>query len=125
VTEGSHSRGGTDLRTPSRARAEKPGGGRTEPPGHRGEPALSAYTDRTLGEFLAEVGAGHAPPAAGSVAAACVALSASLCAMTARLSGRQLTAPVAGQLTAEAERLSARAAALIQANAQAIRDRAD
>jgi formiminotetrahydrofolate cyclodeaminase len=74
-----------------------------------------------LGNFLAEIGAGHAPPAAGCAVAACVALSASLCAMTARLSRRQLTAPLASELAAEAERLGARAAALIQADAEAVR----
>jgi methenyltetrahydrofolate cyclohydrolase len=79
------------------------------------------YLDMPLGDFLAEVGAGHAPPAAGCAIAACVALSASLCAMTARLSRRQLIAPLASELTAEAERLGARAAALVQADAEAVR----
>jgi formiminotetrahydrofolate cyclodeaminase len=75
----------------------------------------------TLGEFLTEVCAGHAPPAAGSVAAAAVALSASLCSMTARLSRRQLTPAIAGELAVEAQQLSEQAAAQIQADAEAVR----
>jgi formiminotetrahydrofolate cyclodeaminase len=75
----------------------------------------------TLGEFLTDVAAGHAPPAAGSVAAATVALSASLCAMTARLSRRQFAPATAGELTAEAQRLSEQAAVQIQADAEAVR----
>jgi formiminotetrahydrofolate cyclodeaminase len=99
-------------------RDENPAGG---PGGGHPAPALPAYLDLPLGEFLAELAAAHAPPAAGCAVAASVALSASLCAMTARLSRRQLTPYVAGELTAEAERLGVRAAALIQADAEAVR----
>lgn len=82
---------------------------------------LPVYLDMPLGAFLAELGAGRAPPAGGCAAAACVALSASLCAMTARLSRRQLGSSLAAELTAEAQRLSASAGAQIQADAEAVR----
>ena len=58
-------------------------------------------------------------PGGGAAAALGVALAASLCVMTARLSGRQL--PEAAELAAEAERLAGLVAPLAQADADAYR----
>jgi formiminotetrahydrofolate cyclodeaminase len=75
------------------------------------------YLDMPLGAFLGELSAPMPAPSGGGAAAAAVALGASLCAMTARLSARQLTPEVATALTADAERLRRRSASLIQADA--------
>jgi formiminotetrahydrofolate cyclodeaminase len=78
-----------------------------------------AYLDMPLDGFLTAMAAGQAAPGGGSAAAAAVAVSACLCAMTARLSARQLTEDVAGELAAVAERLRSAAAPLIEADADA------
>jgi len=82
-------------------------GDATSPDGYLGLP---------LGRFL-DVLAEPAPvPGGGGAAALAVASAASLCAMAARLSARQLAAE-ADTLAIESERVAAEAAALIQADA--------
>jgi formiminotetrahydrofolate cyclodeaminase len=76
-----------------------------------------AYLDMPLGAFLGALAAAEPAPSGGGAAAVAVALGASLCAMTARLSARQLTRDQASELTIEAERLAARSASLIKADA--------
>ncbi len=70
-----------------------------------------------LSGFFAALADGTAAPGGGCAAAAAVAIAAGLCAMTARLSIRQLTEDVAAELAAEASALQAATAALIQADA--------
>jgi methenyltetrahydrofolate cyclohydrolase len=75
------------------------------------------YLGLQLGRFL-DLLAGPGPaPSGGGAAALAVALGSALCAMTARLSARRLGTAEAAALTTEAERLSAAAASLIQADA--------
>ena len=75
------------------------------------------YLDLPLGAFLGALSSAEPAPSGGGAAAAAVALGASLCAMTARLSARQLTIELATDLTTDAERLRHRSASLIQADA--------
>lgn len=91
------------------------------PAGPPGEPGPRGYLDQPLGEFLGLLSAGHAAPGGGSAAALAVALGASLCAMAARLSTRQLARLHSEFLVAEAERLRNSAAALVQADAESYR----
>jgi methenyltetrahydrofolate cyclohydrolase len=63
--------------------------------------------------------AGKPAPAGGSAAALTVAQAAALCAKTARLSARQLTADRAGQLTTEADRIRTTAVGLVDQDARA------
>jgi methenyltetrahydrofolate cyclohydrolase len=63
--------------------------------------------------------AGKPAPAGGSAAALTVAQAAALCAKTARLSARQLTADRAGQLTTEADRIRTAAVGLVDQDARA------
>ena len=51
------------------------------------------YLDLPVGQFLAALSAPTPDPGGGAVAALAVSLAASLCAMTASLSTRQLTGP--------------------------------
>ena len=83
--------------------------------GHSGP----CYLDLPLRAFLGLLADGRPAPAGGAAAALGVPLAASLCAMTARLSGRQL--PGAAQLAADAERLAGLVAPLAQADAEAYR----
>jgi methenyltetrahydrofolate cyclohydrolase len=78
-----------------------------------------AYLDLPLAAFLSALADAEPAPSGGGAAAVTVALGASLCAMTARLSARQLTQDLASELTTEAERLRDRSASLIQADADA------
>jgi len=71
--------------------------------------------------FLDALAAGSAAPAAGSAAALVLAQAAALCAKAARLSAGQLTAGRAARLTAEAERIRAAAASLIDEDPRAYR----
>ncbi len=80
-----------------------------------------SYLDQSLGQFLGTLSAGHAAPGGGSAAALTVALGASLCAMAARLSARQLAGLDIEFLVAEAERLRGSAASLVQADAESYR----
>jgi methenyltetrahydrofolate cyclohydrolase len=75
------------------------------------------YLDLPLRTFLGLLADGRPAPAGGAAAALGIALAASLCAMTARVSGRQL--PEAAELAAEAERLADLVAPLAQADAEA------
>lgn len=77
-----------------------------------------SYLELPLGEFLVTLSAGHAAPGGGSAAALTVSLGASLCAMAARLSTRQLAGLDIEFLVAEAERLRNSAASLVQADAE-------
>ena len=76
------------------------------------------YLDMPLGRFLAALAGSEAAPGGGAAAAVAVTLGAGLCAMTSRLSARQLTETLTADLTADADRLSARTASLIQADAE-------
>lgn len=76
-----------------------------------------SYLDLPLRTFLGLLRDDQPAPAGGAAAAVGVALAASLCLMTARLSSRQL--PEAAELAAEAERLADTVAPLAQADADA------
>jgi methenyltetrahydrofolate cyclohydrolase len=85
-----------------------------------GAPAPSpAYLDLGIGQFLDALSAATPDPGGGATAAIAVTLAASLCVMTARLSGRQL--PAAEGTAARAEVLRDRAAPLAQADVEAYR----
>ncbi len=71
-----------------------------------------------LGQFLGELASAAPAPSGGGAAALSVALGASLCAMTARLSERRLGSTAAA-LTTDANRICGQAASLIQADAEA------
>ncbi len=66
-----------------------------------------------VGAFLDALAAAAPAPAGGSAAALVLAQAAALCAKSARLSARQLTAERAAALTDEAEQILATAASLI------------
>jgi formiminotetrahydrofolate cyclodeaminase len=72
-----------------------------------------SYAGLRVGALLDALAAGTAAPAAGSAIALVLAQAAALCAKSARLSARQLTADRAAELTAEAEQMRAAAASLI------------
>ena len=82
------------------------------------EATQSDYLDMPLGQFLAALAGSEAAPAGGAAAAVAVTLSAGLCGMTSRLSARQLTEKLTAELAADADRLSARTASFIQADAE-------
>jgi len=82
-------------------------------------PPTRSFLDMPVREFLALLAGGQPAPAAGGAAAMVVALGASLCAMAARLSTRQLAD--AADLQARAERLAGVVAPLADADAQAYR----
>lgn len=77
--------------------------------------AGAAYLDMPVRRFLDALAAGTPAPGGGAAAALTVTLAAGLCAMSARLSTRQL--PSAAVIAEEAERLRGRAAPLAQADA--------
>jgi methenyltetrahydrofolate cyclohydrolase len=83
----------------------------------RAEAHDEQYLRLPLDRFLDLLAGPDPAPSGGGAAALTVALAASLCAMTARLSARRLGAAEAGALTTEAERIAAAAASLIQADA--------
>jgi len=78
-----------------------------------------SYAGLSVGAFLDALAAGAAAPAGGSAAALVLAQAAALCAKSARLSGRQLTASRAAELTAEAEQIRGTAASLIDEDPRA------
>jgi methenyltetrahydrofolate cyclohydrolase len=80
-----------------------------------------SYAGLSVGAFLDALAAGAPAPAGGSAAALVLAQAAALCAKSARLSGRQLTASRAAELTAEAEQIRATAASLIDEDPRAYR----
>jgi methenyltetrahydrofolate cyclohydrolase len=77
------------------------------------------YLRLEVGQFLGLLAGPEPAPSGGGAAALAVALGAALGAMTARLSARHLGTEEAEALAAEAQRLSAAAASLIQADADA------
>src|SRR6266496_2636627 len=77
------------------------------------------YLDMPLGQFLTALASGTPAPGGGAAAALSVALGASLCAMTARLSARRLDNAVTSQLTTDGERILRTAASLMQADGEA------
>jgi len=79
----------------------------------------NSYAGLSVGAFLDALAAGAAAPAGGSAAALVLAQAAALCAKSARLSGRQLTASRAAELTAEAEQIRGTAASLIDEDPRA------
>lgn len=78
-----------------------------------------SYARLSVGAFLDALAAGAPAPAAGSAVALVLAQAAALCAKSARLSARQLTAGRAAHLTAEAERIRCTAASLIDEDPRA------
>ena len=70
-----------------------------------------------VSEFLSQLAGAEPAPSGGGGAALAVSMAAGLCAMTARLSSRQLTETVAEDLAVTAQRTADRAASLIQADA--------
>jgi formiminotetrahydrofolate cyclodeaminase len=80
-----------------------------------------SYAGLSVGAFLDALAAGAPAPAGGSAAALVLAQAAALCAKSARLSGRQLTASRASELTAEAEQIRDTAASLIDEDPRAYR----
>lgn len=87
------------------------------------DPGPGPYLDLPIGQFLAALSAPTPDPGGGAVAALAVTLAASLCAMTASLSTRQLTGPGpdAGSLARRASQLRDEAAPLGQADADIYR----
>lgn len=81
------------------------------------------YMDLPVGQFLAALSAPTPDPGGGAVAALAVTLAASLCAMTASVSARQLTGPGqdARSLARRAGQLRDEAAPLAQADADGYR----
>jgi methenyltetrahydrofolate cyclohydrolase len=75
------------------------------------------YLDLPVGRFLEQLAGPEPAPSGGGAAALAVSMAASLCAMTARLSTRQLSTGDAETLTRDMERVAATAASLIQADA--------
>jgi len=76
------------------------------------------YLDLPLARFLSLLAGPEPAPSGGGAAALAVALSAGLCAKTARLSAGQIGAAESAALTSETERIAAEAASLIQADAE-------
>jgi methenyltetrahydrofolate cyclohydrolase len=84
-----------------------------------GEPTGRGLLDVPVREFLRLLASRQPAPAAGGAAAVAVGLGASLCAMVAGLSARQLTE--AADLQARAEHLACAVAPLVDADADAYR----
>jgi formiminotetrahydrofolate cyclodeaminase len=80
------------------------------------------YAGLRVGAFLDALAAKGPAPAAGSAAALVLAQAAALCAKSARLSERQLSAVRAAQLAGEAEQVRASAASLIDEDPRAYAD---
>ena len=74
------------------------------------------YLDLPVGRFLELLAGAEPAPSGGGAAALAVSMGAGLCAMTARLSARQL-ADDTGALVKDLERIATAAASLIQADA--------
>jgi methenyltetrahydrofolate cyclohydrolase len=78
------------------------------------------YLDLPVSRFLGLLAGPDPAPSGGGAAALAVSMGAGLCAMTARLSQRQL--PDAGTLTDDLERVTAAAASLIGADADSYQE---
>ena len=83
------------------------------------EHSPDGYGGLPVGAFLDALAARSPAPAGGSAAGLVLAQAAALCAKSARLSSRQLTADRAAQLTEEAEHIRARAASLMDEDPRA------
>ncbi len=79
------------------------------------------FLDLPVGTFLGQLAGPGPAPGGGGAAALAVSMGASLCAMAARLSRRQLAPAEAEALTGTLERIAAAAASLIEADADAYR----
>jgi methenyltetrahydrofolate cyclohydrolase len=79
------------------------------------------YLDLPVGRFLGLLAGPEPAPSGGGAAALAVSMAASLCAMTARLSARQLSPGDAETLVHDTERIATTAASLIQADADSYR----
>jgi methenyltetrahydrofolate cyclohydrolase len=77
-----------------------------------------AYPELPLARFLELLAGPDSAPSGGGAAALAVSMGAGLCAMTARLSSRQLDPSEREKLTTSSERIGATAASLIQADAE-------
>jgi methenyltetrahydrofolate cyclohydrolase len=77
-----------------------------------------AYPELPLGRFLELLAGSDPAPSGGGAAALAVSMGAGLCAMTARLSSRQLAAHERKELITNSERIGATAVSLIQADAE-------
>jgi formiminotetrahydrofolate cyclodeaminase len=84
-----------------------------------GRAAAGSFLDLSLHEFLGLLADGQPAPAAGGAAAVAVALGASLCAMVASLSTRELAD--SADLKDRAERLACTTAPLADADAEIYR----
>ncbi len=90
------------------------------PPSRRERsPGPDDYAGLPVGAFLDALAARAPAPAGGSAAALVLAQAAALCAKSARLSERQLSAGRAAELTQEAERIRGTAASLIDEDPRA------
>jgi formiminotetrahydrofolate cyclodeaminase len=78
--------------------------------------AEPSYLDLPLSRFLELLASAEPAPSGGGAASLAVSMGAGLCAMTARLSARQLAGETAA-LVSELERIATAAASLIQADA--------
>lgn len=110
------------MTEPSRGTRPEPSGTRSEAAGTRPEPSgggLPDYLDMPLHDFLGQLALAQAAPGGGSAAALAVTLAASLCEMTARLSGSQLGDHVAAELAGQAEQAAVSCGRLITADAAA------
>ena len=76
---------------------------------------MTGFLGLPLDEFLSRLAGPEPAPSGGGAAALAVSMAAGLCAMTARLSSRQIAD--AGDQAATAQRTADRAASLIQADA--------
>jgi formiminotetrahydrofolate cyclodeaminase len=88
------------------------------PPDVTGQPG---FTELPVAAFLRAMAAPQPAPAGGCAAALALAQAAALCAKTARLSARQLTAERTDRLTADAEQIREAAASLVDEDARAYR----
>lgn len=78
-----------------------------------------SYLEQPVGTFLQALAAGEPAPGGGSAAALVVAQAAALCAMTARLSARQLAPERVQALISEGERIHRASASLVDLDAHA------
>jgi methenyltetrahydrofolate cyclohydrolase len=88
-------------------------------PARDASPGPDEYGRLPVGAFLDALAARAPAPAGGSAAALVLAQAAALCAKSARLSERQLTADRAAEITQEAERIRGTAASLIDEDPRA------
>jgi len=90
--------------------------------GREGNTGPAEYAGLPVAAFLDALAARAPAPAGGSAAALVLAQAAALCAKSARLSERQLSAGRAARLTGEAEQVLVSAASLIDEDPRAYAD---